>query len=154
EITTNLNHLVQTETGDATPFNIHSDDAPTVYVPDAPNGPPSPTNPKVRRLEQEFGGLTINNPRTGRQDVVTQHIADRVTQDILHMNTTDPLRTPSFTLFGNADYFFQASCAAGSNANQPGCPLVGPRFASNHGDATPQIARPGAAIAGPRVEAL
>src|SRR5205085_10556292 len=85
EITTNLKHLVLNETGDATPFTIHSDDAPTVYVPNSPDGPPSPTDPKVRRLEQEFSGLTVNNPRTGRQDVVTQHIADKVTQDILHM---------------------------------------------------------------------
>jgi hypothetical protein len=154
EITTNLNQLVQTETGDTTPFNIHFDDAPTVYVPDAPNGPPGPNNPKVRRLEQEFSGLTVNNPRTGKQDVVTQHIADRVTQDILHMTTTDPLRTPSFTLFGNADYFFQSSCAAGSNSNQAGCPIVGPRFAWNHGDDNPEIARTWAGIVGPGVKTL
>jgi hypothetical protein len=154
EITTSLPNLVQTETGDTTPFTIHFDDAPTVYVPNAPDGPPSPTNPKVRQLEQEFSGLTINNPRTGAQDVVTQHIADRVTQDILHMNNTDPLRTPSFTLFGNADYFFQASCAAGSNPNQAGCPVVGPRFAWNHGDDNPEIARTWAGIVGPGVKTL
>jgi hypothetical protein len=153
EITTSLPHLVQTETGDTTPFTIHFDDAPTVYVPNDPNGPPSPTDPKVRRLEQEMSGLTINNPRTGQQDVITQHIADRVTQDILHMNTTDPLRTPSFTLFGNADYFFQASCA-GSNTNQAGCPVVGPRFAWNHGDDNPEIARTWAGIVGPGVKTL
>jgi hypothetical protein len=154
EITTNLPNLVQTETGDTTPFTIHFDDAPTVYVPNDPNGPPAPTDPKVRRLEQEMSGLTINNPRTGRQDVITQHIADRVTQDILHMNTTDPLRTPSFTLFGNADYFFQASCAAGSNVNQAGCPVVGTRFAWNHGDDNPEIARTWAGIVGPGVRSL
>jgi hypothetical protein len=154
ELTTSLPHLVQTETGDTTPFTIHFDDAPTVYVPNDPNGPPSPTDPKVRRLEQEMSGLTINNPRTGKQDVITQHIADRVTQDILHMNTTDPLRTPSFTLFGNADYFFQASCANGSNPNQAGCPVVGPRFAWNHGDDNPEIARTWAGIVGPGVKPL
>src|SRR5436190_3433772 len=154
EITTNLNQLVQTETGDTTPFNIHFDDAPTVYVPDAPNGPPGPNNPKVRRLEQEFSGLTVNNPRTGKQDVVTQHIADKVAQDILHMTTTDPLRTPSFTLFGNADYFFQSSCAAGSDPNQAGCPIVGPRFAWNHGDDNPEIARTWAGIVGPGIRTL
>jgi hypothetical protein len=154
EITTSLPNLVQAQTGDTTPFAIHFDDAPTVYVPNAPDGPPSPTDPKVRRLEQEFSGLTINNPRTGRQDVVTQHIADRVTQDILHMNTTDPLRTPSFTLFGNADYFFQAGCAFGSDPTQAGCPIVGPRFAWNHGDDNPEIARTWAGIVGPNVRQL
>jgi hypothetical protein len=77
-----------------------------------------------------------------------------VTQDILHMNTTDPLRTPSFTLFGNADYFFQASCANGSNPDQAGCPVVGPRFAWNHGDDNPEIARTWAGIVGPGVKPL
>ena len=62
EITTSLPHLVQTETGDTTPFTIHFDDAPTVYVPNDPNGPPSPTDPKVRRLEQEMSGLTDQQP--------------------------------------------------------------------------------------------
>ncbi|HEU0316188.1 MAG TPA: hypothetical protein VFR49_02595, partial [Solirubrobacteraceae bacterium] len=54
EITTNLNQLVTKATGDTTPFSIHFDDAPTVYVPNSPGGPPAPTDPKVRRLEQEM----------------------------------------------------------------------------------------------------
>jgi hypothetical protein len=154
EITTNLPQLVTTESGDSTPFFFHFDDAPTVYVPNAPNGPPAPTDPKVRNLEREMGALTITNPRTGNVDAVTQHIADRVTQDILHMDNTDPLRTPSFTLFGNPDYFFQSSCAGGSNSNQAGCPIVGNGFAWNHGDDNPEIARTWAGLVGPGIHPL
>jgi hypothetical protein len=154
ELTTNLNQLVNSETGDTTPFQIHFDDAPTVYVPDAPNGPPSPTNPKVRQLEREMSGLLITNPRTGNIDAVAQHVADKTTQDILHMDNSDPLRTPSFTLFGNADYFFQSSCAAGSVATQAGCPIVGPGFAWNHGDDNPEIASTWIGMVGPNVKNL
>jgi hypothetical protein len=96
-----------------------------------------------------MSGLTITNPRTGNIDTVTQHIADKTTQDILHMNNSDPLRTPSFTLFGNPDYFFQSSCAGGSVATQAGCPVVGNGFAWNHGDDNPEIARTWAGIVGP-----
>ncbi len=154
EITTNLNQLVNTQTGNATPFNIHFDDAPTVYVPNAPNGPPAPSDPKVRQLERDIGRLTITNPRTGAKDTITQHIADRATQDILHMDNTDPLRTPSFTLFGNADYFFQFSCAGGSVPTAQGCPIVGPGFAWNHGDDNPEIARTWIGMVGPDVNTL
>jgi hypothetical protein len=154
EFTTNLTNLIQTETADTSPFFFHFDDAPTIYVRNDPNGPPGPTNPKVRNLEREMGSLTITNPRTGNTDTVTQHIADQATQDILHMQNTDPLRTPSFTLFGDADYFFQGSCAAGSNTNQAGCPIVGRGFAWNHGDDNPEIARTWAGLVGPGIQNL
>ncbi len=154
EITTNLNQLVQKESGDSTPFAIHFDDAPTVYVPNAPNGPPGPTDPKVRNLEREMGAATITSPRTGNVDSIVQHIADQSTQRILHMQNSDPLRTPSFTLFGNADYFFQSSCPAGSDTNQAGCPIVGPGFAWNHGDDNPEIARTWVGYVGPDVQNL
>jgi len=47
---------------------------------------------------------------------------------LLHMITGDPLRTPTFVLFGNPDYFFQTFVPAGA-------PNVGvnPGFAWNHG---------------------
>ncbi len=154
EIDTNLNQLVTQETGDTTPFDIHFDDAPTVYVPDSPNGPPGPTNPKVRQLEREMSGLTITSPRTGNVDQVTQHIADHTTQGILHMENTDPLRNPSFTLFGNDEYFFQSSCAAGSVATQPGCPVVGNGFAWNHGDDNPEISDTWIGMVGPDIQHL
>ena len=155
EIDTNLNQLVTSEDPtDTTPFDIHFDDAPTVYVPNAPNGPPGPTNTAVRQLERDMGNLTITNPRTGNVDRVTQHIADQETQSILHEVNTDPLRTPSFTLFGNDDYFFQSSCPSGSTPSQPGCPAVGNGFAWNHGDDNPVISDTWIGMVGPNVNNL
>jgi hypothetical protein len=154
EITTNLPNLIQTESGDTTPFFFHFDDAPTVYVPNSPNGPPAPTDPKVRNLEREMAAATVTNPRTGNVDPVMQHIADQAAQKILHMQNADPLRTPSFTLFGNADYFFQGSCGPGSNSTQAGCPIVGNGFAWNHGDDNPEIASTWLGMVGPGVQNL
>ncbi len=163
ELATNLNNLVSNETGDTTPFQFHFDDAPNVYVPNAPNGPPSPTDPKVRQLEREMSGLVIANPRTGNIDSAVQHVADKTTQDILHMDNADPLRTPSFTMFGNADYFFQVAsgagtsqgCAAGGDPTaQAGCPAVNPGFAWDHGDDNPEIASTWIGMVGPDVKNL
>jgi hypothetical protein len=152
EIQANLQDLVQKEAGDNTAFDYHFDDAPTVYVHNDPNGPPGPTNPKVRGLEQAMAGLTAANPRTGNQDALLQHIADPSTQDILHMTNTDPLRTPSFTFFGNADYFFQSqNCSATAQA---GCPSVGAGFAWNHGDDNPEIGKTWLGLVGPDVQNL
>ena len=151
-IQANLQDLVQKETGNSNAFDYHFDSAPTVYVHNYPNGPPGPTNPKVRSLEQAMSGLTAANPRTGNQDGLLQHVVDQNTQDILHMTNTDPLRTPSFTFFGNADYFFQSQNCSGSS--QPGCPNVGTGFAWNHGDDNPEIAQTWLGLVGPSVQNL
>src|SRR5262249_7445264 len=130
------------------------DDAPTVYVPNPDKtGILPPTDPRIRQLEREMAAGTITNPRTGNIDSISQHVADKQTQDILHMDNSDPLRTPSFTLFGNADYFFQVNCGAGASADttQAGCPIVGTGFAWNHGDDNPEIAKTFLGIVGPNV---
>jgi hypothetical protein len=152
EIQANLQDLVQKETGDNSAFDYHFDDAPTVYVHNDPNGPPGPNDSKVRGLERDMAGLTATNPRTGNQDGLLQHIADQNTQDILHMTNSDPLRTPSFTFFGNADYFFQSQNCSGSS--QPGCPNIGTGFAWNHGDDNPEIANTWLGLVGPSVRNL
>jgi hypothetical protein len=152
EIQANLQDLVQKETGNSNAFDYHFDDAPTVYVHNDPNGVPGPTNSKVRSLERDMAGLTAGNPRTGNQDTLLQHIADQPTQDILHMTNTDPLRTPSFTFFGNPDYFFQSqNCSATAQA---GCPNIGTGFAWNHGDDNPEIAKTWLGLVGPDVQNL
>jgi len=154
EITTSLPNLITNEFSDPTAFSIHFDDAPTVYVPNPDKtGILPPTDPRIRQLEREMAAGTITNPRTGNIDSISQHVADKQTQDILHMDNSDPLRTPSFTLFGNADYFFQVNCGAGASADttQAGCPIVGTGFAWNHGDDNPEIAKTFLGIVGPNV---
>jgi hypothetical protein len=81
------------------------------------------------------------------------------------MQTADPQRTPSFTLFANPDYFLTAGTAAGQPPGTPSkfnCPnsanqafvCVDYHFAWSHGDATDDIGRTWLGIAGPGVRQL
>jgi arylsulfatase A-like enzyme len=142
EIQINLAGLT-VNAGDSTPFKIHSDDAPTVYVP----GQPGPTDPTVRQLERTMATLTATNPHIGTPGNLMVAMADPVEESMLHMVTqADPARTPTFTFFGDPNYFFLTS---GSTT-----PTVGTGFAWNHGDIQPEIARTFIAIAGPGVQNL
>jgi hypothetical protein len=127
-------------------FAVHSDDAPTVYV----AGNPARTDPAVRKLERDFGAMTLldayNN--NGAATPITEALVDPVEERILHMINADPQRTPTFTLFGNPDFFFNAS------AFVPSCganPCVSPGFAWNHGDIQEEIANNWLGIVGPGV---
>jgi hypothetical protein len=60
------------------------------------------------------------------------------------MNSTlDPARNPTFTFFGNPNFFFETTGTA--------TPRVGTGFAWNHGDIQPEIARTFIGIVGPGV---
>jgi hypothetical protein len=151
ELDFNLNGAVAAA-GDKTPFAIHNDDAPTVFVP----GQPGPSDPSVRQLEQTMASLSAVNPHTGLNESllgtglgpdIQGAVVDPVTQKLLHMNTVaDPAREPTFTFFGNPNFFFLSS---GSTT-----PTVGTGFAWNHGDIQPEIGRTFIAIAGPGVKNL
>jgi hypothetical protein len=109
ELDLNLNTLVQA-TGNNTVFSTHSDDAPTVYI----KGNPDRTDMVTRQLEQTMAGLTANDPYTGNPNQkLMVAMADPIEEQLLHMVTSDPNRTPTFTFFGNDDYFF-ASFATGT----------------------------------------
>jgi hypothetical protein len=155
EINADLRRMIRTQYGDTTPFSVHSDDAPTVYV----NGNPGRTDPAVRQLERESATLHWLNPYTGVDETgITVALADPVEEDILHMVTADPLRTPTFTLFADPEWFFfatggavcptQVACAttAVSNPSQT--------FAWNHGDIQDEIASTWVGYVGPGVEHL
>ncbi len=155
EVDADLSLLFATEFGDTTPFKVHSDDAPTVYI----NGNPSQMDPATRTLEQEAGKLLGFDPvagPNGSTNHVTQAIADHAEQDLLHMVTFDPNRTPNFILFANDDYFLTASgktsplCSPVTNAAS--CFQEETGFAWNHGDFQNQITHTWLAIAGPGVQ--
>jgi hypothetical protein len=147
EITTNLKAFAPA--GSPT-FDLHFDDAPTIYV----NGQPSRTDPSVRKLERDLGAASAVDPYQGGASVpLTQRLADTVEENTLHMINGDPKRTPTFTLFGNADFFFQASNSAtcgGTPPDQVTC--VDPKFAWNHGDFQDEIANTWLGIVGPGVQ--
>ena len=152
EINANLGAMIRTQFGDTTAFAVHSDDAPTVYV----NGNPGPTDPAVRQLERESGGLTWLNPYTGSvQSDIIQAMADPVEERILHMVTADPFRTPTFTLFADPDWFFFTSGTPATCATPADCASIPPRtnqsFAWNHGDIQDEIASTWIGIVGPGV---
>ena len=147
--------VIATEFGDTTPFKVHSDDAPTVYI----NGNPGQTDPVTRKLEREAGALlgfdVVDGPN-GSTNHVTQALADYAEQDLLHMITADPNRTPNFILFANPDYFFLTSgvtppplCTPTQNAAS--CFVEEPGFAWNHGDFQNQITRTWLGMVGPGV---
>jgi hypothetical protein len=128
-------------------FSVHSDDAPTFYV----NGNPSRTDPSVRSLEHALTNLTEPDPYVngGQKVPVVVNLADPVEEQTLHMVNTDPLRTPTFTMFGNDDIFFTAS------GFTPSCganPCVSPGFAWNHGDIQDEIGNTWVGFVGPGVQ--
>ena len=146
EITALLNRLLITQRGNTTTFQVHNDDAPTVYI----NGNPAPTAPVTRTLEHDLDALIAVNPITGNTDKLSALLADQAEMKLLHMVTTSPARTPTLTMFGNEDYFFQN----GSTDNcslAPACVIEQPGFAWNHGDFQQDITRTWYGMVGPGV---
>jgi hypothetical protein len=145
EINANLAGLLATEQKITTPFAVHSDDAPTVYI----TGNPARDNEAITRpFERATGQLTAVNPYTGHTDNLTQFMADPVEMKILHMVTADPARTPTFTMFADPNYFLFAGAP---NCDSP-CVTVVPKFAWNHGDVQSDITTTWLGMVGPGVD--
>ena len=144
EVNANMRGLLATEQGISTPFNIHSDDAPTVYI----TGNPIRTDPVARTFERATSQLTAVNPYTSNTDTLTKFLADPVEMKILHMVTADPARTPTFTWFADPNYFLFAGAP---NCNSP-CATIQPGFAWNHGDVQPDITTTWLGMVGPGVD--
>jgi hypothetical protein len=143
--------LASPPTNNTTPFFLHFDDAPNFYI----HGNPARTAPVTRQLEQDLAKLTATSLITGNTDKLMERMADLVEQDLLHMVTKDPARTPNLTMFGNDDYFFQAFGDT-TPCNQPDgnfvCFNENNGFAWNHGNYQTEITHNWAAFAGPGVK--
>lgn len=122
-----------------TPFDIHFDMAPVFYI----SGQPARDSAIARQFERDASKLTAVNPRTGNTDALTRFLADPVELKLLHMITGDPLRTPTFVMFGDPDYFFQTF---GVDVK------VNPGFAWNHGGVAPEINSTFLGLVGPGVK--
>ncbi len=151
EIQTLLDRLLLTQRGNTTPFDIHSDDAPTFYI----HGNPGPTDTLTRTMEKDLDALQVTNPITNKLDKLNVFLADRAEMQLLHMITSRADRSPTFTMFGDPDYFNQTSFVStgqGKDCSQPpSCVVETPGFAWNHGDVQQDITRTWMAIAGPGV---
>jgi hypothetical protein len=154
EIDTYMDRLLLTQRQNTTPFSIHFDDAPNFYI----VGNPAPTDPVTRTLEKDVNALTVVNPITGSTDKLSALLADRAEMQLLHM--VPPLlpgRVPTFTMFGNDNYFDETSSGASEGQGQPcsattvACVFEESGFAWNHGDFQKQITRTWFGMVGPGV---
>src|SRR3989449_2769859 len=164
EINADLRRMVYTQSGDSAPFSVHSDDAPTVYVNGTSAQPiRDQTDPIVRNLEREMSQLSWLNPYTGVvENNIMVALADHIGMKTLHMVTTDPFRTPTFTPFSDPDWFFFASgnvsgrSAPAACATPAACAFIPARtnqsFAWNHGDIQDEIASTWVGYVGPGVD--
>ena len=144
ELNANLAGLLATEQSITTPFAVHSDDAPTIYL----TGNPSRTDPVTRSFARALDKLTASNPITGNTDKISQFLADPIEMKILHMITADPARTANLVMFADPDYFLFAGAP---NCNSP-CVTEQPGFAWNHGDVQQQISTTWLGLVGPGVK--
>jgi hypothetical protein len=151
EVNGNLAGLLATQEGITTPFTVHSDMAPTIYL----TGNPSRTAPTTRAFGRALGRLAAVNPYTGKSENLSVALADPVGMKALHMITADPQRTPTLTMFAAPDWFLFAAAA---NCTTP-CvtvPTTPPTstFAWNHGGIQPEIATTWLGMVGPGVRHL
>ncbi len=144
ELNANMAGLLATQQAITTPFKIHSDSAPTVYI----TGNPSSTDGTTRAFERATGALTATNFYSGQTENMTVAMADPVEMKLLHMITADPARTPTFTWFAKPDYFVFAGAP---NCTNP-CVQEQFGFAWNHGDVTPDITTTWLGMVGPGVD--
>jgi hypothetical protein len=151
EVNGNLTGLLATQQGIKTPFTVHSDMAPTIYI----TGNPSPEDPVAREFGRAVSNLTAVNPYTGQLDNLTAALADQWEMDLLHMVTADPQRTPTLTMFAHPDYFLFTAAADCSSPciTVPTTPPTS-TFAWNHGGIQPEIATIWLGIVGPGVSNL
>ncbi len=148
EVNANYAGLLATEQGITTPFKVHSDSAPTVYL----TGNPSRTDLVTRTFERATSQLTAVSPITGNTDTITKFLADPVEMKALHMITSDPARTPTFTLFADPNYFLFAGAPA-CTMKSP-CVTQNPGFAWNHGDVQPEIVTTWLGLVGPGIDQI
>src|SRR5262249_17049059 len=99
----------------------------------------------ARQLERDTAAMSADNPYSGVQhEHIAQYQAGAVEQRILHMQTNDPLRTPTYSIFPMPDYFFGTSGPNGS---------INFNFAYDHGYYSPNIDVTWVAMTGPGVAA-
>ncbi len=135
--------------GITTGFSLKGDSAPDYYL----DGNPGANDPKTRQMERAVGTLLVTNPLTGTRERMTDLMADRTALRALHMVTSDPLRTPSFTQFNQPDYEGVAGgldCGTSSDTVIQ-CPGV---ETWHHGDIQPQITTTWLGLVGPGVRHL
>jgi hypothetical protein len=132
ELQANVKGLLSGTASANTPFDIEPQGA-SIYV----HGNPSANDPTARQLERDTGAMTNPlDPYSGvANEKIAQYQAGAVEQRILHMQTADPLRFPTYSIFPKPDYFFSTS-DIGTPPQHVG---VNSGFAYDHGYYSPNI---------------
>jgi hypothetical protein len=138
ELAANIRGLLSTTASSGTQYDVDAQGA-SIYV----HGRPGSNDPTVRQLERDTGAMTANNPYSGAVgEHIAQYQAGAVEERILHMQTNDPLRFPTYSIFPVPDYFFGTS---GPNVT------TNAGFAYDHGYYSPNINVTWMAMTGPGV---
>ncbi len=134
--------------GITTPWRVHSDSAPNLWL----DGNPAGDAPTVRTLERALAKLDVTNLLSGASEKLTNFLADATEMKLLHMVSADAARTPTLTVFAKPDYFVGAGAASCSPARP--CVTENPAFAWNHGDVSQDINVTWLGVVGPGVRRL
>jgi hypothetical protein len=140
ELQANIKGLLSTTPSASTQFDVEPQGA-SIYV----HGNPPANDPSVRQLERDTAAMTNpHDPYSGvDNEKITDYQAGALEQRVLHMQTVDPLRFPTYTLFPKPDYFFSTS---GANVS------INSSFAYDHGYYSPNIDVTWVGIAGKGVK--
>jgi hypothetical protein len=140
ELQANIEGLLAGTASESTAFDIEPQGA-AIYV----HGNPPANDPTVRQLERDTAAMTADDPYSGVDgEKIAAYQAGALEQRVLHLQTADPLRFPTYTIFPKPDYFFSTS---GANVG------VNSAFAYDHGYYSPNIDVTWVAIAGKGVAA-
>jgi hypothetical protein len=143
EVNVNLPGLLATQANNTTPFAIHADPAPALWV----TGNPAPSSTTVRTLGRDISNLTITNPLTGATEKVANQIADPVEEKILHFVGADAARRPTLTFFSSEDQYV----GGGAPNCTRSCVYTSNGFAWNHGGLWPDMSTIWLGLVGPGV---
>ena len=138
---------------DGTGYDISFDSAPSFYINGQPQAVDSngniAVNPTLRDFESAAANLQAFDPYIDPTQLtpVARYLVDYPTLKAIHMINTDPLRSMSFTMFSQPDYYFQTFSPCPSPSQ--GC--LSDSFAWIHGDYSEDIGRTWLGMAGPGV---
>jgi sugar lactone lactonase YvrE len=121
-------------------FDYHYDMAPAVYF--NPYNSSANTATFARQMERATAQLTAQNPITLNTDHLTNYLIDSAGLSALHMITGDPLRTPTYVMFANTDWYFQEQTLPVTQEQD---------YAYNHGGVAPEINTTWLGLVGPGV---
>jgi hypothetical protein len=145
ELQANIKGLLAGTASASTQYDVEPQGV-AIYVHGQP-GPLPANDPTVRQLERDSAAMTsgtFTDPYSGvDHEKIAQYQAGALEQRVLHLQTADPLRTPTYTLFPKPDYFFSTS------GNPP--VTINNNFAYDHGYYSPNIDITWVGLVGPGV---